>query len=81
MSHEIRTPMNAIIGFSQFLEDDELSPDEKKEYLTIINQKGKDLLQLIDDILDLSKIEAGQLTIFISAGESFICCLRSCSNI
>lgn len=69
MSHEIRTPMNAIIGFSQFLEDDELSPDEKTEYLTIINQKGKDLLQLIDDILDLSKIEAGQLTIFISAGE------------
>lgn len=69
MSHEIRTPMNAIIGFSQFLEDDDLSPDEKKEYLSIINQKGKDLLQLIDDILDLSKIEAGQLTLFISNGD------------
>lgn len=69
MSHEIRTPMNAIIGFSQFLEDDELRPDEKKEYLSIINQKGKDLLQLIDDILDLSKIEAGQLTLFLSNGD------------
>lgn len=69
MSHEIRTPMNAIIGFSQFLEDDELTSEEKSEYLNIINQKGKDLLQLIDDILDLSKIEAGQLTLFLSAGD------------
>lgn len=69
MSHEIRTPMNAIIGFSQFLEDDDITPEEKKEYLTIINQKGKDLLQLIDDILDLSKIESGQLTLFLSNGD------------
>ncbi len=69
MSHEIRTPMNAIIGFSQFLEDDELSSEEKSEYLNIIDQKGKDLLQLIDDILDLSKIEAGQLTVFLSVGD------------
>ncbi len=71
MSHEIRTPMNAIIGFSKFLEDDDLDKAERDEYLKIINQKGADLLQLIDDILDLSKIEANQLVLFHTTSEVY----------
>ncbi len=64
MSHEIRTPMNAIIGFSSLLETEELSKEEQKDFLSIINKKGNDLLALINDILDLSKIESGQISIY-----------------
>lgn len=63
MSHEIRTPMNAILGFSQLLKDMELSEEEIKEYVDIINSRGSHLLQIINDIIDLSKIEANQLKI------------------
>ncbi|WP_368123161.1 PAS domain-containing sensor histidine kinase [Bacteroides thetaiotaomicron] len=57
MSHEIRTPLNAIIGFSSMLEEAE-DQEEKHQYITIIEDNNKLLLQLISDILDLSKIEA-----------------------
>lgn len=60
MSHEIRTPLNAIVGFSQLLPSVETA-EEKKLYSGIINQNSDILLQLINDILDLSKIEAGTL--------------------
>jgi PAS domain S-box-containing protein len=60
MSHEIRTPLNAIVGFSQLLPSAETA-EEKKLYSGIINQNSDILLQLINDILDLSKIEAGTL--------------------
>jgi signal transduction histidine kinase len=63
MSHEIRTPMNAIIAFSNFLRDPELPHDRRTEYLNYINSSGASLLQLIDDIIDSAKIEAGQLKI------------------
>jgi len=62
MSHEIRTPLNAIIGFSSMLEEAE-DPEEKHQYITIIEDNNKLLLQLISDILDLSKIEAGTFDI------------------
>jgi len=63
MSHEIRTPMNAIIGFADLLEQDNISNTEKNEYLSIIKKSGRNLLALIDDIIDLSKIEVEKINI------------------
>ena len=60
MSHEIRTPMNAILGFSQLLQN-KVAGEQEKSYVDAINTSGKSLLSLINDILDLSKIEAGRL--------------------
>jgi CheY-like chemotaxis protein/anti-sigma regulatory factor (Ser/Thr protein kinase) len=60
MSHEIRTPLNAIVGFSGLLASTD-DPDERDEYVGIINTNNELLLQLINDILDLAKIEAGTL--------------------
>jgi signal transduction histidine kinase/DNA-binding response OmpR family regulator/PAS domain-containing protein len=63
MSHELRTPLNAVLGFAQLLDSDlSLSPTQK-HYLQIINQSGEHLLMLINDVLELSKIEAGQLAL------------------
>jgi PAS domain S-box-containing protein len=63
MSHEIRTPMNGIIGFANLLNESNTSEEERKEYVEIINQNGNLLLQLIDDILDIARLEAGQVKI------------------
>ncbi len=66
MSHEIRTPMNAILGFSQLmLRDSELTP-RQFQYLGTINRSGEHLLALINDILEMSKIEAGRTTLNLS---------------
>ncbi|MCZ6635915.1 MAG: ATP-binding protein [bacterium] len=63
MSHELRTPLNAILGFSQLMNrDSNLSP-EHRENLTVIGRSGEHLLALINDVLDMSKIEAGQTTL------------------
>ena len=61
MSHEIRTPLNAIIGFSQLLNRDRHLTDSQKEYIVSIIRAGEHLLSLINDILELSKMEAGRL--------------------
>ncbi|MBN2520882.1 MAG: PAS domain S-box protein [Bacteroidales bacterium] len=66
MSHEIRTPMNAIIGFSDLLADPEITQEEKEEFITIVKNNGKHLLNIIDDIIDIAKIEAGQLNICLT---------------
>jgi signal transduction histidine kinase/ligand-binding sensor domain-containing protein/CheY-like chemotaxis protein len=63
MSHEIRTPMNAIIGFSSLLADDDITDKERQDFIRLINTNGESLLVLIDDILDLSRIEANQIEI------------------
>jgi len=63
MSHEIRTPMNAIVGFSDLLNDPDISPVSRSEYIAQINLGADNLMNLIDDIIDISKIEAGQIKI------------------
>jgi PAS domain S-box-containing protein len=63
MSHEIRTPLNAILGFSSFLKNPELSQERTEEYVEIIDASGKQLLSIINDILEISQIEAGQVSI------------------
>lgn len=66
MSHELRTPLNAILGFSQLLSrEPELQP-QHREQIAIINRSGNHLLNLINDILEISKIEAGKATVNLS---------------
>lgn len=81
MSHEIRTPMNSIMGFSEILGEGNINEIDKAQYINIIRSSSTRLLQLINDIIDLSKIEAKQLTIaksvcslsemFLNSTESF----------
>jgi len=63
MSHEIRTPMNAILGFSELLEDDSQEEQDKAMFIKLIIKNGEILLNLINDIIDISKIEANLLSI------------------
>ncbi len=65
MSHEIRTPMNAILGFSTLLTDPSVSEEERAEFLRIIKERGGDLMRIIDDIIDVAKIESGQIKVEI----------------
>lgn len=66
MSHELRTPLNGIIGFAEFLSDGKPGPlnAKQKEYLEDILSSGKHLLQLINDVLDLAKVESGKMEVF-----------------
>lgn len=63
MSHELRTPLNAILGFTQIMARDSSLKNQQQEYLGIINRAGEHLLSLINDILEMSKIEAGRTTL------------------
>ena len=63
MSHEIRTPLNSIIGFSELLGDDYFEQEQKKEFISNIVINGNNLLTIVSDIMDISKIEAGQIDI------------------
>lgn len=63
VSHEIRSPMNGILGFSQLLRNTNLTEEKKKYYLDILNERGHHLLGVINDIIDVSKIETGQIDV------------------
>ncbi|MCT4591101.1 MAG: PAS domain S-box protein [Carboxylicivirga sp.] len=63
MSHEIRTPLNAIVGFTNLLKEESISEEEKAEYVDIVNKSSENLMELINDIVDLAKIESGELTL------------------
>jgi len=66
MSHEIRTPMNGILGFAELLKMPDLSGNQQQEYIRIIKKSGERMLNIINDIVDISKIESGQMKISVS---------------
>ena len=66
MSHEIRTPMNGILGFAGLLKEPELTGEEQEKYIGIIEKSGARMLNIINDIVSISKIECGQMEIFLS---------------
>jgi len=63
MSHEVRTPLNSIIGFSELLGDPDFEADQKNEFIQHIIASGNNLLTIISDIMDISKMESGEITI------------------
>ena len=66
MSHEIRTPMNGILGFSELMKEPNISGEEKQEYISIIEKSGTRMVNIINDIVDISKIESGQMKVSLS---------------
>lgn len=64
MSHEVRTPMNAIIGFSNLLKDNTLTEEERNEYIDIISNRTVDLLNIITNIIDISRFETGTVEVY-----------------
>ena len=67
MSHEIRTPMNGILGFSDLLSKPDLSPQQQNQYIQIIQKSGRRMLGTINDLVDISKIEAGLMGVYPKA--------------
>jgi PAS domain S-box-containing protein len=67
MSHEIRTPMNGILGFAELLKDADLSSEKQEKYIDMIKQSGIRMLNIINDIIDISKIEAGMMKLNIQS--------------
>lgn len=66
LSHEIRTPMNGILGFAGLLKNSKLGGDKQQEYINIIEKSGARMLNIINDIVDISKIDSGQITLSMS---------------
>jgi PAS domain S-box-containing protein len=64
MSHEIRTPMNGILGFTELLKEAKLTGAQQQEYIRVIEKSGSRMLNIIDDIVSVSKIESGQMNLF-----------------
>jgi PAS domain S-box-containing protein len=69
MSHEIRTPMNGILGFANLLKEPNLNGEEQQEYIRIIEKSGTRMLKIINDIIDISKIESGLMDVIISESD------------
>jgi hypothetical protein len=77
MSHELRTPLNAVIGFAQILERDEALPEDKRRQIAAINRSGGHLLALINNVLEISRIEAGRRSSTTTLSISAWCSTRS----
>ena len=65
ISHEIRTPMNGILGFAELLKEPDLTPENQMEFLEVIERSGQRMLNIINDLIDISKIEAGETSLKI----------------
>jgi signal transduction histidine kinase len=66
MSHEIRTPMNGILGFTELLSDSHFSGEEKQNFIKIIQKSGQRMLNTVNDLIDISKIETGQMSVVLA---------------
>jgi len=66
MSHEVRTPMNGILGFAELLKEPDLTGEMRNEYISIIETSGARMVNIINDIVDISKIESGQMNVSVS---------------
>lgn len=81
MSHEIRTPLNAIVGFSDLLVDESSEAEEKQEFTRIIHNNTELLLNLVEDVLDLSQMETGDMTFKLKNYPLMECCRRSLDSV
>lgn len=81
ISHEIRTPLNAIVGFSSLLADPSFEKESKEEFVNIINLNSDLLLNLINDVLDISRMEAGNTRFEIKSCEVVACCREALSSV
>lgn len=81
MSHEIRTPLNAIVGFSDLLLDESTSPEDRTEYASIIKNNTRMLLNLVDDVLDLSNMETGDLHFELHHYPLSLCCRKALDSV
>ncbi len=80
ISHEVRTPLNVIVGFSELLTDKDYKEDEKKRFASTINTNSELLMNLINDVLDLSRLEAGNIIFNIQPVDLLDCCRKSMSE-
>lgn len=77
ISHEIRTPLNAIVGFSELLTDDNFEESDKKEFALMINSNSELLMTLVNDVLDLSRLESGYCRFTMRPYDVVVCCERA----
>ncbi|MCC8171798.1 MAG: HAMP domain-containing histidine kinase [Parabacteroides sp.] len=81
ISHEIRTPLNAIVGFSELLAESEFTETERQEFASLINYNAELLMNLINDVLDLSRLEAGNYQVAVKEADWVDCCRRALDSV